>query len=382
MKKRLFTPGPTAVPESVLLKMAEPIIHHRSAEYGELFAQINQDLKYLFQTENDVLTFTSSGTGAMEAAVVNLLSPGDRALVVRGGKFGERWAEICIAYGVQVEPLDVEWGYAVEPQQIAAKLEATPGIKAVFTTHSETSTGVINDIEAVGQIVKEYPALLVVDVITSIGTHRLLPDQWHIDVAVAGSQKGLMLPPGLAFASVSQKAWEAVESSKLPKYYWSFSAAKKSLAKNQNPYTPAVSLLVGLKKSLEMIQEEGLENIWARHQRHARATRAAVRALGLEIFAKNPSNILTIVKVPEGMDGKLLLKTIRTKYGVTMAGGQAALAGKVVRISHMGYTDDFDILTAVAALERGLKDLDWQFGLGSGVAAAQRVLAEENGREL
>ncbi|RKY68361.1 MAG: aminotransferase [Candidatus Latescibacterota bacterium] len=382
MKKRLFTPGPTTVPESVLLKMAEPIIHHRSAEYGELFAQINKGLKYLFQTENDVLTFTSSGTGAMEAAVVNLLSPGDRALVVRGGKFGERWAEICLAYGVQVEPLDVEWGYAVEPQQIAAKLQSIPEIKAVFTTHSETSTGVINDIETIGQIVKQHPALLVVDVITSIGTHRFLPDQWHIDVAVAGSQKGLMLPPGLAFASVSQKAWEAAESSKLPKYYWSFSAAKKSLAKNQNPYTPAVSLLVGLKKSLEIIQEEGLEKVWARHQRHARATRAAVRAMGLELFAKNPSNILTIVKIPEGIDGKLLLKTIGTKYGVTMAGGQAALAGKVVRISHMGYTDDFDILTAVAALERGLKDLGWHFELGSGVAAAQRVLTEENGREL
>ncbi len=381
VKKRLSTPGPTTVPESVLLKMAEPIIHHRSAEYGELFAQINHGLKYLFQTENEVLTFTSSGTGAMEAAVVNLLSPGDKALVVRGGKFGERWAEICTAYGVQVEPLDVEWGCAVDPQQIAAKLKAVQEIKAVFTTHSETSTGVINDIEAIGQIVREHSALLVVDAITSIGTHRFLPDQWHIDVAVTGSQKGLMLPPGLAFASVSQEAWEAVKSSKLPKYYWSFSAAKKSLAKNQNPYTPAVSLLVGLKKSLEMIQKEGLENIWARHQRHARATRAAVRALGLEIFAKNPSNILTIVKVPEGIDGKLLLKTIRTKYGITMAGGQAALTGKVVRISHMGYIDDFDILTAVAALERGLKDLGWQLELGSGVTAAQQVLAEENGGE-
>ncbi|MCK4590530.1 MAG: alanine--glyoxylate aminotransferase family protein, partial [Candidatus Latescibacteria bacterium] len=195
-------------------------------------------------------------------------------------------------------------------------------------------------------------------------------------VAVTGSQKGLMLSPGLAFASVSQEAWKMVKSSNLPKYYWSFSAAKKSLTKNQNPYTPAVSLLVGLKKSLEMIQEEGLENIWARHQRHARATRAAVRALGLEIFAKNPSNILTIVKVPEGIDGKLLLKTIRTKYGITMAGGQAALAGKVVRISHMGYIDDFDVLTAVAALERGLKDLGWRLELGSGVTAAQQMLGE------
>lgn len=376
MKKRLSTPGPTTVPESVLLKMAEPIIHHRSAEYGELFAQINQGLKYLFQTENEVLTFTSSGTGAMEAAVVNLLSPGDKVLVVRGGKFGERWAEICTAYGVQVEPLDVEWGHAVDPQQIAAKLEAVPEIRTVFTTHSETSTGVINDIEAIGQIVREHSVLLVVDGITSIGTHRFLPDQWHIDVAVTGSQKGLMLSPGLAFASVSQKAWEMVKSSNLPKYYWSFSAAKKFLTKNQNPYTPAVSLLVGLKKSLEMIQEEGLENIWARHQRHARATRAAVRALGLEVFAKNPSNILTIVRVPEGIDGKLLLKTIRTKYGITMAGGQAALAGKVVRISHMGYIDDFDILTAIAALERGLKDLEWQLELGSGVTAAQQVLGE------
>ena len=376
MKRRLFTPGPTTVPDRVLLKMAEPIIHHRSPEFGCMFRAVNEGLKYLFQTENEVLTLTASGTGAMEAAVANLLSKGDRALVVRGGKFGERWGELCEAYGVEVAPIDVPWGEAVALEAISVRLKADPTLKAVFATQSETSTGVLNDIEAIGRIVRESGALLVVDAITGIGAHRLLPDAWGVDAVVTGSQKGLMLPPGLAFISLSERAWEAAARSDLPKYYWDLMKAKKSLAKDQNPYTPAVSLLVGLKASLNMIREEGIENVWARHARNAEATRAAVRAMGLEIFAKSPSNVLTIVQLPEKIDGKQLVKVL-DGYGFTVAGGQEQLAGKVIRISHLGYADDFDTLSVIAGFERALRDLDWDVEPGVGLSAAQRVFAEQ-----
>ena len=374
MKRRLFTPGPTTVPDRVLLKMAEPIIHHRSEEFGRLFATVNAGIKVLFQTENEVLTLTTSGTGAMEAAVVNLLSKGDRALVVRGGKFGERWGELCETYGVEVTAIDVPWGEAVAPEAISEHLKSDPAIKAVFTTQSETSTGALNDIEAIGRVVRETDALLIVDAITGIGAHRMLPDAWGVDAVVTGSQKGLMLPPGLAFIALSQRAWEAVECSDLPKYYLDLMKARKSLAKDQNPYTPAVSLLVGLKAALEMIREEGIENVWARHARNAEATRAAVRAMGLGIFAKSPSNVLTIVQLPEQIDGKQLVKVL-DGYGFTVAGGQAQLSGKVIRISHLGYTDDFDTLSVIAGLERALRDLGWDVEPGVGLSAAQKVLA-------
>lgn len=374
MKRRLFTPGPTTVPDRVLLKMAEPIIHHRSEEFGRMFATVNEGLKILFQTENEVLTLTSSGTGAMEAAVVNLLSKGDRALVVRGGKFGERWGELCETYGVHVTAIDVPWGEAVAPEMISEHLKADPAIKAVFATQSETSTGALNDIEAIGRVVRETDALLIVDAITGIGAHRMLPDTWGVDAVVTGSQKGLMLPPGLAFIALSERAWKAVERSDLPKYYLDLTKAKKSLSKDQNPYTPAVSLLVGLKAALDMILEEGIENIWARHAKNAEATRAAVRAMGLGIFAKNPSNVLTIVQLPEQIDGKQLVKAL-DGYGFTVAGGQAQLSGKVIRISHLGYVDDFDTLSVIAGLERALRDLGWNVEPGAGLSAAQGVLA-------
>jgi len=356
--------------------MAEPIIHHRSPEFSKLFVEVNEGLKYLFQTENDVLTFTSSGTGAMEAAVANLLSRGDKALVVRGGKFGERWGELCEAYGVEFEPLDIEWGCAVDPGAIEEKLVANPDIKAVFITQSETSTGVLNDVEAIGKVTGSRGVLLVVDAISSLGAHPLYADAWGVDVVVAGSQKGLMLPPGLAFASVSERAWRAVEGSDLPKYYFSFKKAKEALGKNQNPFTPAVSLMVGLGESLRIIREQGLENLWAKHARHAEATRSAVRAMGLEIFAKSPSNVLTIVKLPEEIDGKELVKSLSGDYGVTFAGGQAKLSGKVIRISHLGYIDDLDVISAVSALEMALGKLGWSFQPGAGVSAAEKALLE------
>jgi len=254
--------------------MSKPILHHRAPEYEQIFSEVRQGLKFLFQTSTEVLVFAASGTGAMEGAVVNTLSPGDKALVVRGGKFGERWGEICQAYGVNFEPIDIEWGNPVDPALIEAALKRDPSIKAVFVTHSETSTGTLSDLKAIAEIVSRTPALLIADVVTSLGVTDVPVDAWKIDVAAAGSQKGLMLPPGLAFCSVSDKAWEMVAKSKLPKFYFNFTGEKKNIEKNQNAWTPAVSLLVALRETLALIQQEGLANVFARHDRLARATRA------------------------------------------------------------------------------------------------------------
>ncbi len=378
MKKRyLLTPGPTPIPPEALLAMGQPIIHHRTEEYRKLFAQVTEDLKYIFQTKNDLLTFTSSGTGAMEAAVSNLLSKGDKTLVVRGGKFGERFGEICDSYGVEVLPIDVDWGMAVEPKLIEERLKDNPEIKAVFTTLCETSTGVVNDIEAISKMVSKSEAVLVIDAISGLGAVELKTDEWGVDVVVAGSQKGLMIPPGLSFVSVSDKAWEMVERSNLPKYYFSFKMAKEALEKKrENPFTPAISLVVALKEALELIKEEGLEQTLKRHARLAEATRAAVKAIGLELFApKSPANALTAVKVPQGVDGTVLVKVLAKDYGVIVAGGQAKLKGKIFRIAHLGYIDRFDLTTAISALEMALKGLGVKLELVSGVRAAVEVLS-------
>ena len=374
MKTRLFTPGPTPVPQDVLLEMAKPITHHRLPVFERSFAKVNEGLKYIFQTRHDVYTLTSSGTGGMEAVVSNLLKRGDRALVVRGGKFGERWGEICEAYGIDFVPLDIEWGKSVDPQRVDEMLEAHPGVRAVFTTQSETSTGALNDIEAIGEVVGNHDALLVVDAITGVGVHPLKVDEWGVDAAVTGSQKGLMIPPGLAFVSLSDRAWSAVESSDLPKYYLSFAKARKALGKGQNPFTPALTLIMGLELALEKIRSEGLDRLFERHERLAEATRRGVRALGLELLAENPSNVLTAVKVPEGIDGKALVDHLRNDLGVLFAGGQGHLKGKIFRIAHIGYFDDFDILVALAALERALKAVGHDVKLGAGLAAAQEYL--------
>lgn len=373
-KRYLMSPGPTQVPLRASLAFTDPIIHHRTQEYKEVFRQVNENLRYLFCTSNDVLTFTSSGTGAMEAAVVNLLSKGDKALIVRGGKFGERWAEICELYGVQVTNIDVEWGYAVEPRLIEEALKKDLSIKAVYTTLCETSTGVVNDIKRIGEIVSSFPAVLVVDAISGLGAQEILTDEWNVDVCICGSQKGLMIPPGLAFASVSEKAWKLTESSNLPKYYLSMAKARKALPKDQTAFTPAVSLLCSLNETLKMIREEGLESVLARHERLARACRAGVKALGLELFAKNPANNCTAVKVPEGLDGKVVKSNFSKDYGLTIAGGQGHIEGKIFRISHLGYADTFDVVMAISCLEMVLSDLGWKVEFGKGVAAAEEIL--------
>lgn len=371
MKKNyIMAPGPTPVPEDVLLEIAKPIIHHRTSQYQEISRKANEGLKYLFKTENDVFTFASSGTGAMEAAVINILSSGDKAIVVRGGKFGERFGEICAAYGVEVVPIDVEWGKAVDPNEIKKKLAGGKGVKAVFATLTETSTGTKSDIEAIGRIVSSTNALLAVDAVSGLCADELKTDEWKVDIVCSGSQKGIMLPPGLAFASVSKKAMDMASKSNLPKYYFDFKEYKKSLDKNDVPWTPAISLVRGFCKAVDIIREEGMENILARHARLANATREAVKALGLELFSASPSNAVTAVNVPEGVDGQNLVKTMRNKYGVTIAGGQGHLKGKIFRIAHLGYMIEFDTMTAISALEMVLKELGYKFEIGSGVSAA------------
>ena len=377
-KKYLFSPGPTMLPPEVLLKMAEPIMHHREPEFEKLFAEVRDGLKYLFQTKHEVLIFTSSGTGAMEGTVSNILAKGDRALVVRGGKFGERWGEICKAFGIEFVPIDVAWGKAVDPQKIGEALEADPSIRAVYTQASETSTGAKHPIKEIAEIVKRYEnTVLVVDAITGIGVFDLPMDQWGIDVLVSGSQKALMLPPGLSFVALSDKAWKLVERSNLPKFYFDFKKELKNAQKNQNSFTPAISLFVGLRESLKLIQKEGLEAVFQRHERLAAATRAAVKALGLELYAPNsPSNALTAVKVPDGIQGGKLKNLFFEKFGITVAGGQDQAKGKIIRIAHLGYYEGLDMVMVISALEMLLREMGHKFELGKGVKAAEEVLME------
>jgi len=373
-KYRLMSPGPTPVPENILLKMADTIIHHRTPQFQAVLKDVNVKLKKVFRTENPVLIFASSGTGAMEASVVNFLSRGDKALVISGGKFGERFGEICKAYGAEVVSYDVTWGEAANPAVVDTLLKENPDVKAVYGTLCETSTGVVTDIKQIGKVVSATSAIFVVDAISGLSADELKPDEWGVDVVVCGSQKGLMLPPGLAFLSFSPKAEKLAEHSDLPKYYFDLKAAKKSYAKDDTPWTPAVSLIMGLNGVLDMLLEEGMDNIIARHARLAHATREAVKAIGLEPFSKSPSNAVTAVKVPEGVDGAALVKKMRDEQGVTIAGGQAALKGKIFRIAHLGYMDEYDAIAAIAGVEVVLSQLGYDIELGRGVAKAQELL--------
>lgn len=376
MKKvLLLTPGPTPVPERVLLAMAKPIIHHRTSEFQEIIKEVEENLKYVFCTKNDVLILASSGTGAMEGSVANLLSPGDTAIVVRGGKFGERWGEICNAYGIKVVALDVAWGNAITAGEIESALKSNPSAKAVFITQCETSTGAATDVESIARIVSKTQAILAVDAISSLGAMELKMDDWGVDVVVSGSQKGLMIPPGLSFAAFSEKAWKLVKESKCPKYYFDFTKAKKAIQKTDTPYTPAISLITGLNEALKMIKSEGLENVINRHSRLAQAARNAMQALGLELFSQYPSNTVTPVKVPAGVDGEKLVKDIRSKYGISIAGGQDEMKGKIFRIAGLGYVSEFDLITGISAIEMELHEQGYKVELGKGVQAAQEVFA-------
>ena len=376
-KRYLLAPGPTAIPPEVLLKMAEPILHHRNPLFEEIVAEVRENLKYLFGTKNEVLIFASSGTGAMEGAITNMLSLGDKAICIQSGKFGERWGNICKAYGVQAINIDLPWGDDLDPALIEKTLRANPGVKAVYMQATETSTGAMFPVKEVAAIVKNYPeTLMVVDGITGVGVFELPQDAWDIDILVAGSQKALMLPPGLAFAGVSDKAWGFNKTAKCPRFYFNWAKELSNLQKNQTNFTPAISLIVGLRESLRMIKEEGLENVYKRINTLAYATREGAKALGLTIFARTPSPAVTAITAPEGIDGQAIYKTLWKKYGVTGAGGQDQLKGKVFRIATLGYADKYDVITAVAALEFTLRDLGYTFEMGKGVAKAVDCLKD------
>jgi aspartate aminotransferase-like enzyme len=376
LKRYLLAPGPTPVPPEVLLAMARPMIHHRAPEFDKLFAEVRDGLKWLFQTKNDVLMLAASGTGGMEGSVSNFLAPGDKALTVNGGKFGERWTKLCKTFGAQVTEIKVEWGHAVDPQMVADALKKDPGIKAVYVQASETSTGVAHDVKTLAQIVKAHgDTILVVDAITALGVFDIKTDEWGIDVVITGSQKALMLPPGLAFVSVSDKAWQVADKAKNAAFYFNFKKERENQQKNQTAFTPAVSLIIGLQEVLKMLKAEGLDPMFGRQAAMAHAMREGVRAAGLALFPKeSPSDALTAISAPEGVDGQAVYRNLRVQYGITAAGGQDHLKGKIFRVSHMGYMDRFDVITAVAAIEMVLKGLGHPVKLGSGVAKAQELL--------
>ena len=374
-KKYLMTPGPTPVPEDIRLEMAKPIIHHRTKEYQAIFKDATEGLRKIFKTSNDVYTFTSSGTGAMEASIVNVLSPGDKIIVVRGGKFGERFGDIAKAYGVEVIPVDVEWGTGPKPEVIKEILKKNPGIKGVYTTLCETSTATVFDIKAIGEIVRDTDALFVVDTISGLGADDFENDAWGVDIAVCGSQKGLMIPPGLAFCSVSEKAWKAAEVSKLPKFYFNFKKYKKSWLDTDTPFTSAITLVIGLKKAVEKINKQGIDSVIAEHKSQAAAFREACKAIGLGIFSKSPSQAVTGVNVPAGMNADDLIKLLKTEFGVTFAGGQEQLKGKIFRCAHMGGIDKEHTIESLKALEQALAKMGHKFNLGAGVAAAEKILS-------
>lgn len=376
-KYRLLTPGPSPVPEETLLELAKPVTFHRSSQFKELFAEVTADLQYVFRTKNPVLTLTSSGTGAMEAAVSNTLPPGAKAICLICGRWGERWKNLCKAFGVESINVTVPYGQAVKPEQLQKALADHPDAKAVFATLSETATGVANDLQAFGKLTKATDKLLIVDTISGLGVIPCETDDWSIDINVTGSQKALMMPPGLAFASVSDKAWKAIESNTAKRvFYFDLIKYRDKLKENDTPYTPANTLIRGLGVSLKKIRAEGIENVWARHARIAKAARAGVKAMGLELFAARPADGLTVAKMPEGLDSSPLLSKLEKQYGLRLANGQDTLKGKIIRLAHMGYTDPFDVLAALSGLELVLLEAGHPVKPGSGVAAAQQVLAE------
>ena len=379
-KLTLMIPGPTPVPETVLKAMGRHPIGHRSGEFQAIVRRTTEQLKWLHQTSGDVLVITGSGTAAMEAGMINTLSRGDKVLCGDNGKFGERWVKVARAYGLEVDVVTAEWGQPLDPEAFRTALEADTEkqIKAVVLTHSETSTGVINDLETIARYVKAHgTALTIADCVTSLGASNVPMDAWGLDVVASGSQKGYMLPPGLSFVAMSDRAWAAYATSDLPKFYLDLGPYRKTAAKDSNPFTPAVNLYFGLEAALDMMQKEGLEAIFARHERHRAAAQAGMEAIGLPLFAATGHGSPAITAVaPEGLDAELLRKTVKEKFDILLAGGQDHLKGKVFRIGHLGYVCDRDVLTAVSAIEATLQSLGLHKGtMGAGVAATSAALS-------
>ncbi|WP_373543083.1 alanine--glyoxylate aminotransferase family protein [Chamaesiphon sp.] len=377
-KLMLMIPGPTPVPENVLLALAKHPIGHRSGEFSQIMADVTANLKWLHQTQNDVLMLTVSGTGAMEAGIINFFSPGDRVVVVHNGKFGERWAEVATAFALDVVEVSAPWGQPIDPDAVKSALDAdtAKAIKGVIVTHSETSTGVINDLETITKHVKAHGALIIVDAVTSLGAVNVPIDEWGLDVVCSGSQKGFMIPPGLGFVTVSPKAWAAYQVAKLPRYYMDLGKYSKDAAKNTTPFTPPVNLIFALQAALKMMKVEGLENIFARHQRHMHATRAAATAMGLPLYAPDGHGSPAITAVaPTTVDAEQVRSVMKKKFDIVLAGGQDGLKGQIFRIGHLGFVCDRDILTAIAALEATIAELGHTGSApGAGVAAAAKVL--------
>ena len=380
-KQFLMIPGPTPVPESALLAMAKHPIGHRSAEFSAILKQVFADLRWLFQTKEDVFIYTSSGTGAMEAAIYNLVNPNDKVLCLVMGNFGERWAKIAASRGAQVETINAEWGKAIDPQALKARLDADVNkeIKFVTLTHNETSTGVTNDLKTLNNIIQEHGAISIVDAITSLGAIPLKMDEWGLDVVVSGSQKGFMIPPGLAFLACSKKAWKAYEECKYPSFYFNFGASKKNLEKDTTPYTPAVSLIIALHEAFKMLKEEGLDNIYLRHARLSSGLRAAIKAIGLKPFVEDEqiaSSSITSILPPEGVSVGDLRKGLKDDFDIVVADGQAKLKGQIFRMGTLGFVSERDVIASVGALEMTLKKLGYKFNVGAGVSALITTMME------
>lgn len=372
---KLFTPGPTAVPPQVLEVQSRPLIHHRTNSFRQAHREVMDGLRYITRTENPVAVLTSSGTGAMEAAFVNLTQPGDKVLVTVNGKFSERWVHIARAYGVGTVEVEAKWGDPVTPDRVEKAFAENPGIATMFTTHSETSTGVLQDVEAFARIAHDNGAPIVVDGISSIGAHDVMTDKWGLDVVVGGGQKGVMIPPGLSYVTLSQRAIEKMKSGRQPCYYFDLVAAVKSAEKGNTPYTPAITLVLAMREALRLMRDEGIENIVARHAANAAAVRAAVGAMGLVLLASAPCNATTAVRPPEGTAGDIV-DTMEQKYGVKIAGGQMKLKGKIVRLGHLGYYTAEDMHELIQAFEDTLVHLGIVSATGAGLAALRRSYDE------
>ncbi len=374
-KHRLMTPGPSPVPEETLLELAQPMFHHRTAEFRAILTQVLADLKHVLATQHDVLILTSSGTGAMEAAVVNTVARGEKVIVLAAGRFGMRWAEIARVYGIEPVIVEVAAGQSVTPDQLESAVAAQPDAVAVLATLCETSTGAGHDLAAMGKIVARTNMILAVDAISGAGAMECRTDEWGIDILVTGSQKALMLPPGLAFVTMNPKAWARADQIKPQAFYFDLKKMRKKIAEPDTPFTPAHTLIKALGTSLKKIRDEGIEQVWARHRRMAAACRAGVQALGLELFAAQPADAVTAVKAPTGVEVSKLLARLVDRFGLKLTGGQDELKGKIFRIAHMGYMDELDIIGTISALELVLAELGWRVSPGQAVAATQRSLA-------
>lgn len=382
MERRQFLqiPGPTNIPDRILRSLSQPIINHRGPEFEKLVAECVKGLKGIYRTSNDVLIFPSSGSGVLESAIVNLFSPGDTIIAATLGVFSERMASIAENFGLNVIRISKEWGQAVQPEEIRNVLEKDSNrvIKGVCLPQNETTSGITNDIEGVSRVIKElgHPAALIVDAVSSLACLPFETDLWNVDVVISASQKGLMLPPGMGIAAISNKAWNLIESSKMPRWYWDYRAVKEKMKENQFPYTPATTLLFGLRESLKMISEEGLENVWLRHEIMGKAVRNAIQAMGLTLFAEEgyESNTVTAILMPENIKYKDLAELLRTKYGVVIGGGLSKLQGKIFRIGHLGSISNMDTYAVMGAVEMALFELNYKVKLGTAAKAVAETL--------